>query len=415
MTIDVAVIGAGPYGLSIGSHLRARGIEHRVFGTPMWTWRNQMPQGMFLKSEGFASSLYDPAGAFPLASYCAAQGEPYADLGLPISREVFAAYGEAFQRRMVPDLESINVARIISAPPGYCLTLADGELLKARRVVLAVGISHFAYLPPEFAGLPRALVSHSSQNTDLSVFAGREMIVLGAGASAMDCAALLAQAGASVRLVARAPTIHFHNGPGKLPRPLRDRLRAPMSGLGPGWKSRLSADAPLLFHAMPERFRLLVVRRHLGPAPGWWTRAMVADKVAFHLGQRVQGVGTEGSRIRLDLIGDDGTPSTLTADHVIAATGYRPDISRLGFLEPMIWAAVRTAGGSPRLSRNFESSVPGLYFVGLASANSFGPVARFAFGAAFTARRLARHLDARRSPEPVPAARAESDLELAGD
>ena len=49
---------------------------------------------------------------------------------------------------------------------------------------------------------------------------------------------------------------------------------------------------------------------------------------------------------------------------------------------------------TPILSRNFEASVPGLYFVGPASANSFGPLARFACGAGFTAKRLARHLGA---------------------
>lgn len=393
MTVDVAVVGAGPYGLSIASHLRASGVEHRIFGTPMQTWRTQMPQGMFLKSEGFASNLSAPGRGFPLSEYCAALGIPYADLGLPTSRAVFADYGEAFQRRMVPHLEPVDVIGLEAAPKGFRLTLADGETLTARRVVLAVGISHFANMPAELATLPAALASHSSQQPDLDVFAGRDMLVLGAGASAMDCAALLVKAGASVRLVARATSIDFHNGPTVLPRPWLDRLRAPLSGLGPGWRSRLCTDAPLVFHAMPERFRLRVVSRHLGPAPGWWTRAMVEGKVGFHLGQRVKAAAEVGGRLRLDLAGVDGTPSTLVADHVIAATGYHPDVQRLGFLRPGL--RVRTVADSPVLSRNFESSVPGLYFVGPASAISFGPVARFAFGAAFTARRLARHLAAR--------------------
>ena len=36
---DVAVIGAGPYGLSLAAHLRARGADIRVFGFPMQSWR----------------------------------------------------------------------------------------------------------------------------------------------------------------------------------------------------------------------------------------------------------------------------------------------------------------------------------------------------------------------------------------
>jgi cation diffusion facilitator CzcD-associated flavoprotein CzcO len=149
MTLDVAVVGAGPYGLSIASHLRARGIGHRIFGAPMHAWRTQMPQGMFLKSEGFASNLYDPGRTFTLGAYCAGQGLPYADVGVPVAREVFADYGEAFQRRFVPDLEPTDVTSLEQVASGFRLTLATGETLVARRVVLAVGISHFARLPKE--------------------------------------------------------------------------------------------------------------------------------------------------------------------------------------------------------------------------------------------------------------------------
>lgn len=53
---------------------------------------------------------------------------------------------------------------------------------------------------------------------------------------------------------------------------------------------------------------------------------------------------------------------------------------------------ITVSEGSPVLSRHFESSVAGLYFVGLAAADSFGPMLRFAYGAKYTARRLARHL-----------------------
>jgi thioredoxin reductase len=400
--LDVAVVGAGPYGLSIAAHLRACGIEHRIFGAPMQTWRTQMPQGMFLKSEGLASNLFDPSGSYTLGRYCADHGLPYADIGLPVGREVFAAYGESFQRRLAPYLEPVDVLRLEEIGRYFRLTLASGESLAARRVVLAVGISHFARLPQELESLPRSLVSHSSHHTDLHAFAGREMLVLGAGASALDCAALLVRAGASVRLAARAPMIRFGDKPSEEPRPLLKRLRAPMSGLGPGWKSRLCTDAPLLFHAMPQRFRIDVTRRHLGPAPGWWTRPMVEGKVTFHLGQSLVGAIENRDRVEITLAGADGARRTFAVDHLIAATGYHPNIQRLGFLSPALRAKLRTAADAPVLSRNFESSVAGLYFVGLAAANSFGPVSRFAFGAGFTARRLARHLDGSWAIAPFP-------------
>ncbi len=279
--------------------------------------------------------------------------------------------------------------------------------------MLAVGISHFAYMPPEFAVLPSALVSHSSRHTDLSVFAGREVLVLGAGASALDCAALLVRAGAAVGLVARAPVIHFHDGPTRLPRPLLDRLRAPMSGLGPGWRSQLATDAPLLFRALPEDVRIRVARGHLGPAPGYWTRRMVEGKVAFHLGKTVTEAREANGRIQLTLADADGTRGVLAADHLVTATGYRADVQRLGFLSAELRASIRTTAEQPALSRNFESSVPGLYFVGLAASYSFGPVLRFAFGAGFTSRRLTRHLSHRRLFAPARQARADDELRLA--
>ena len=96
---------------------------------------------------------------------------------------------------------------------------------------------------------------------------------------------------------------------------------------------------------------------------------------------------------------------SMTADHIITATGYRVDISRLDFLDPKLQSAMRCDDGAPRLSRHFESSTPGLYFIGTAAANSFGPMLRFAYGAGFAARRLSRHLAAtveRKSWRNVP-------------
>jgi thioredoxin reductase len=219
--------------------------------------------------------------------------------------------------------------------------------------------------------------------------------VLGAGSSAVDIAALLHEAGAKVELVARREAINFHE-PTVEPRPLVQRVLAPRSGLGLGWRSRLCTDAPLLFHKMPESFRLRAVRNHLGPAPGWFMTQRVVGRFPLHLGTTIESLMEHGGRARLALRSRAGIQSELTVDQVIAATGYRPALERLPFLEPQLRSQIQTAGGAPVLNTVFESSVPGLYVAGLASANSFGPLARFAYGARFTARRLVRGLAARR-------------------
>lgn len=388
---DVAIIGAGPYGLSIAAHLRARGVDFRIFGSPMRTWLREMPKGMRLKSEGFASSLYDPQSEFTLDRFCKQSGIPYADQGLPVPLDTFSSYGLEFQRRYVPHLEDKEVFSLQPSSTGFELRLAGGEVVTAGRVVLAVGLSHFGYVPPMLAALPPEVVTHSSRHRNLDRFKGREVAVIGAGASALDLAALLHQVGASVQLIARRPSIRFHDR-APVPRPLRDRLRAPTTGLGSGWNLLFCANAPLAFHKLPEQFRLDAVRQILGPAPGWFIKDEVVGKVPFNLGVEITHAKLQNAQVALELTDSADNRRTMVVDHVIAATGYQVDLEKLAFLNASTRAAIRTVQKAPVLSSNFESSVWGLYFVGTAAANSFGPLMRFAFGARFTSQRLSKHL-----------------------
>lgn len=387
--VDVAIIGAGPYGLSIAAFLGARRIDYRIFGTPMNTWIHQMPAGMCLKSEGFASTLYDPDSALTLERFCREREIPYSDIGLPVKLETFIAYGREFQKRLVPELEERSVVSLDRSDSGFRIELDNGEVVFPKKVVVAAGISHFDYLPPQLCDLPRELVSHSSHHDAVERFQGKDVTVIGAGASALDLAALLKAAGATVRVIARKPEIHFHNPPGKLPRPLMDRIRAPMTGLGPGWRSFFCVKGALLFHKMPQAFRLKVVSRHLGPAPAWFTKQAIGG-VELNVASTLEDVQIQQDRVRL-LVADSNGKRWIDTDHVIAATGYKVDLQRLSFLSSGLQASIRSVEKAPVLSTSFESSVKGLYFVGAAAAPSFGPLLRFAFGAEFTARRLSRH------------------------
>src|SRR3954451_1970304 len=100
--VTVAIIGAGPYGLSVAAHLRSQDIPYRIFGTPVDTWRRHMPAGMMLKSDGFASNLSEPHGNGTLAAYCAERTISYHPPDMPMSLDVFIAYALDFQKRYVP-------------------------------------------------------------------------------------------------------------------------------------------------------------------------------------------------------------------------------------------------------------------------------------------------------------------------
>jgi thioredoxin reductase len=391
--ISTAIVGAGPYGLSIAAHFRRRGIPFRIFGRPMDTWRNHMPVGMMLKSDGFASNIFDPENAYTLKQFCAERGIQYADTGVPVSLDTFNAYGLAFRERMVPELEEKQVEWVERGAEGYTVRLEGGETVTARNIVLAVGITHFNFIPNPLSGLPEQYVTHSSKHREVELFRGRSVAVIGAGASALDLAGLLHEAGASVQIVSRSPELKFHSDPTGKPRTLWQTLRHPGSGLGPGWRSRFFANAPWAFHFLPENLRLEVVQRALGPSGGYFIKNKVVGKVPLLLGYNVETAEIKDGNVLLRLRSHDGSAKDVSFDHVIAATGYVVDVERLKFLSPEIRSQVTTAKGSPVLSSSFESSMPGLYFVGVAAANSFGPVMRFAFGAGFAARRLTETLE----------------------
>jgi cation diffusion facilitator CzcD-associated flavoprotein CzcO len=388
---DVAIVGAGPYGLSLSATLSSYDLKHRIFGVPMQSWAEHMPRGMHLKSEGFASSLYDPSGQHSLKNYCRELKLPYEEIGWPVPLATFVEYGRTFQRRLVPHLEETDVTSIEREGALFLLTLANGERTRARRVVLATGIRFFEYLPSLLRELPAEFVSHTFDHAELGKFAGKSIAVLGGGASALGFAALAAEAGADVQVFVRDRAVQIFEPP-QAKRPLRQRLRAPWTGLGPGWKSWACVHFPLLFHRLPQDLRLKFVRKHLGPSGNWTIKKTIEERVPVHSGLSLQQASVQDGKLHLGFAAENGLRQ-VTVDHLVAGTGYKPDLDRLSFIDADLRAKIkRQPDGSPDLSSHFEASLNGIYFAGVAAAANFGPVFRFVFGVDFASERIARHL-----------------------
>ena len=386
---EVVIIGAGPYGLSMAAHLRQGGIGFRIFGIPMQNWRTAMPKGMFLKSEGAGSDLSDPTRSMTLARHCASRDLPYRDRAMAIPLETFVDYGLAFQRRLVPEVEECAVMALVRKAGAFDVRLDTGELVVARRVVIAVGTTYFRYLPPHFVTLPRELMSHSRDHSDFATLAGRDVIVIGGGQSALETAALLHEGGATVRVLVREPRVVWNPRPHAGPRTAVSRLSRPSSALGAGWKAWFYSDGAAMFQFLPPKLRSAVVRRALGPAGAWWLRDRVERQFPVLCGHVVREVGEKGSKVGLSVTRPEGGVTEMSADHVVAATGYKVDMSALPFLNGSLLERLQRYDAAPVLSSDFESSIPGLHFTGLAAANQFGPSMRFVAGAKYTARRIA--------------------------
>jgi cation diffusion facilitator CzcD-associated flavoprotein CzcO len=381
---DIAIIGAGPYGLSAAAHLQASGFRVKAFGEPMAFWATTMPEGMLLRSPRVASTIADPGSTLTLEAYEAAAGIPPA---APVPLSTFVDYGRWFQTNLGSTVERTAVSQVVRQKSSFRLTLADGSELTSRRVVVAAGVGPFRSKPAVFDTLVPSAVSHCYEGRKIGEFAGKRVAVIGAGQSALESAALLHERGADVEVIARIPQLRWigihtwlhHMGP------LSSMLYA-KHDVGPIGISRLVAY-PNIVARVPLRLRDRIRKRAVRSAGSSWLPARLAS-VKITTSRFVQSAEMAGAEVRMRL--DDG--SERRVDHVLLGTGYRVDLSRYEFLSKELLAEVRQIEGSPALGRGFTSSVPGLHFAGAAAARSFGPLLYFVAGTEFASRELSAYL-----------------------
>jgi hypothetical protein len=389
MKCDVAVIGAGPYGLSATAHLRTvKGLDVHTFGEPMSFWERNMPTGMLLRSGWAASHIADPNQSLTLDSYRAASGN---DFSSPVPLDRFVDYGHWYRSHAVSKLDQRKIARVEPIADGFRLILEVGETVTARRLVVAAGISSFAWRPPEFASLPSSLASHTSEHREFPKFAGKKVLVIGSGQSALESAALLHEGGAEIEIAARAPRIRWLGGlvskaiHGGLGPTISKLLYAP-TDVGPAGISQVVAR-PDLVRRFPRPIQDWLRSRSIRAAGASWLVERLKN-VPMSLGRSSVRAAVVGGRVKVQL--DDG--SVRTVDHVLLGTGYRVNVSKYPFLDPKLANSISRFGGYPRLTDGFESSVPRLHFLGAPAIWSFGPLMQFVVGTHYASRTLLRFI-----------------------
>jgi FAD-dependent urate hydroxylase len=383
---DVVIVGAGPYGLSLAAQLRKRRVTYRIIGHAMKFWRG-MPIGINLKSPALGTNIYVREPGYSFAEWCRQRGLEDFE---PCTMQSFAEYGLWMQERFVPDVESEEVSSVCAAGRGFDVTLASGRRVNGRRVVFATGLAYMARTPEVLSHLPRELATHTYFLSDYSEFRGKEVAIIGGGASAIEAGALVHEAGGQAEIFVRDAEAEFH---GRSPRvrPLLERIREPMTVMGAGRRHWVLQHFPLAVHFVPEAKRVRFVQRYLGPASPWWIKDRVLGKVPIRVKTEVTAVRPVGSRVRLT-VRSEGAEREIEVDRIIAGTGYDADVDRLPYLDAGLRQGILRTERAPALSMRFESSINGLYFVGPMSAMSFGPMFRFVAGADFTSRTLARRL-----------------------
>jgi predicted ATP-grasp superfamily ATP-dependent carboligase/cation diffusion facilitator CzcD-associated flavoprotein CzcO len=381
---EAVIIGAGPYGLSAAAHLKAAGLDVRVFGRPMEFWADKMPAGMLLRSPRVASNISDPQHRCTLEAFeCSAGIAPRK----PLPLETFVEYGQWFQRQLVPDLDQREIASVRRDEKGFVVTLEGGGVFRTQRVIVAAGIGCFRKISPEFQALPPTLLSHSYEGRDLREFPGKRVAVIGAGQSALESAALLQEAGAEVELIAKIPTLRWIGQHPKLHKlgPLTTMMYS-SHDVGPAGISRLVAYPNVVKH-IPLGLRDKIRKRAVRAAGSQWLPARLRD-VTKTTGRFVTASRQVGQTAELTL--DDGT--TRLVDHVLLGTGYSVDIALYKFLPPELVGQIELMEGYPRLRSGFRTTVPGLHFIGATAARSFGPLLYFVAGTEFASNELTSYV-----------------------
>ncbi len=382
--LDVAIVGAGPFGLSVGAHLRDRAV--RVFGEEMATWRNSMPSGMLLRSAWGETSLSAPGGAGTIDDWVRATGGPRTE---PIPLELFLRYSAWFAERFVPERDPDDVALVAPDGTGYRVITTGGAEFDADRLVIAVGVMPFAYVPPPLAALFGETIGFSTgRPDDAARHAGRRVLVVGGGQAALESAGLAAQAGAEVELVTRSQVHWFADREpdkprGQLQRRLY-RLAYPAVGYGPPPINRIVLY-PDLFAALPSDLKHRLTKRLLRPGGSPWLRPLVDGNVRITEHCTVAGVERTDGALAVRLT-DGGRREV---DDVLIACGYRFDLDRLAFLAPAVRSRIAVRDGWPALDRGFRSTDEHIQFVGYPAEGRFGPISRFVLGTKFTATRVA--------------------------
>lgn len=383
---SVVVVGAGPHGLATAANLEARGIDVRVFGEPMSFWERHMPRGMLLKSSWRASHIAHPQRTRMLDDFERTTG---ASLTRPIPMDGFIAYGRWFADQLASPIDRRMVTRIDAQAGGFRVTLADGDVAEARKVVVAAGVAPFARRPAQFAEVPTELVTHSFDWDDLAAFKGRRVAVVGAGQSALESAALLHESGADVEVLVREQLVRYiftnDRSRGRVKQLVRKAASAPTE-VGPRGLSWVAA-VPDLYRSVPARYQPWVSYRCLIPFGSPWLTDRMADVPVVTSCSVIRAARSNG-HLRLSL--SDG--SERDVDHVLLGTGYQVDVGRYPFLSDEIVRGLRLRDGHPELGAGLESRVPGLHFVGAPAGRSFGPIMRFVVGSWYAAPTVASRI-----------------------
>ena len=376
--VQLLVIGAGPYALSIAALARERGIGSVVLGRPMGFWRENMPEGMFLRSG--PDWHLDGAAVHTLEAYLEEQGIRPGEVD-PIPIGVFLDYADWFKRAKGIEVREEFVDTLVKADGRFEATLRSGERIRADAVVAAPGIRHYASVPGWASSLPPGLAAHTCDLVRFDDMAGARVLIIGGRQSAYEWAALSREHGA-----ARIDIVHRHDIPRfeRVSWKFVDAHVEQTLAVRGYWRNLPKSEQDAVARRFWEVGRLTLEY--------WLTPRLAWDGIRRWPGTEVVEVTPVGDD-ELRVLLSNGTG--LVVDRVVFGSGYRADLTKVPYLAGVL-KHVKVSNGFPVLDEAFQTSLDGLYVTGFSATQDFGPFFGFVKGSPAATTLIVRDLLSRR-------------------
>lgn len=366
--LDLIIIGAGPYGLAAAAQARQAGLDYLLIGEPMKFWKSTMPHFMVLRSPFVASSIYNPEPGFQLEDYFRETGRT-SNKREKLSLKIYLRYLDWYLAKAALNILPQTVESLTRAASGaFTAITRDGQQIQARTAIVAVGNLPFTAIPDQFSAVNKQFYSHTSEVIDFAPFAGKKVLVVGAGQSAIEACQGLLQVDAQVELMHRQKALYWHNIPLRINVPLL----------------LFFISFPTVLEIVPYALRKAVGDQVSKPTVDTSLRPVIEGKIKEYQLASLQRVSQTGNGVTVAFA--DGRETTV--DHVILGTGYTVDIGRLALLAQSLRTQVKVLDGYPQINRHLESSVPGLFFTGVTAKGRFGPTFNFIFASPSSGRRV---------------------------
>lgn len=365
---DLVVIGAGPFGVAAAAEAKAKGINYVLVGKPLKFWKESMPDFMLLRSPFIASSLYDPEGKLSLKKFYDLKGRKHTK-GTPVPFKIYLEYLDWYMENAKLSVIDAEVESVNKNNSGeFEVSTSNGEKIVAKTVIVAVGNPPFATVPKELNGINKKYITHTRDIPEFGHLAGKDVLVVGAGQSALEACYGLIRSGAKVKLSHRQKGIYWHNIPLRINVPLLHFFVA----------------CPTVLEWVPYFIRKPVSDYVTQATVDKWLREKVEGKLEEYRNTSISGAQEIGDKVKVKF----SNGQSVEVDHIVLGTGYSVDIKNLDILDNNLLQGLVAKDGYPVINGDLESTVPGLFFTGLPAKGRFGPTFNFIFASGSGAKRV---------------------------